>query len=147
MKKVQIVRGTYGHRPINDDGTLSKSIKPVTAKSPPISVRNEEADRLMALGVGKVVEDVENPVKGVATTLGDADSNALGANPELDESDLEVIADALELPRYSMDWTADELKELMEELGLPVTSRMTKAQMIDAIDAVFGCGELEGDEE
>lgn len=160
MKNVQIIKGTYGHRPINADGTISKSVKPVTAKDAPISVRDEEAVRLEGLGVGKVVIAEETIVPAVATAVQADAEDTPGVDPAqaqegaegVDEDagaddDQDGTEEGVEIPEYSMDWSADDLRALVNSLGLPGASRMNKTEMVAALDAAFDGGELEVDEE
>lgn len=110
MKSIKIIVGSYGHRP---DGRGSVTL--ITKQSPPIQVSDEEAERLIELGVAAIVEN-------------DLPLTALGHNPGAAED---------ERPEYSMKNKADELKALMEEFELKHEEGMTKQQMVDALDAFF----------
>lgn len=110
MKSIKIIVGSYGHRP---DGRGSVTL--ITKQSPPILVSDEEAERLVELGVAAIVEN-------------DLPLTAPGHNPGAAEG---------ERPEYSMKNKADELKALMEEFELKHEEGMTKQQMVDALDAFF----------
>lgn len=110
MKSIKIIVGSYGHRP---DGRGSVTL--ITKQSPPITVSDEEAERLVELGVAAIVEN-------------DLPLTAPGLGPGGAEG---------EPPEYSMKNKADELKALMEEFELKYEEGMTKQQMVDALDAFF----------
>lgn len=58
MKKIQIIRGTYGFKQ-ND----SASICPKTVKDPPFEVGEKEAKRLVQLGVAIIIENEDGDDK------------------------------------------------------------------------------------
>lgn len=108
MKKVKIIVGSYGYRP---EGAGSVTL--ITKHHPPITVSDAEAERLVELGVAKIIES-NIPLM------------APGDNPDADTK-----------PQYSMKNKSDELKALMDEFGLEHEEGMTKQQMVDALDEYF----------
>ena len=52
MKIIKIIRGTYGYR---KEGT--RLVEPIDKNSDPITVSDQEAERLVSLGVAKVLDD------------------------------------------------------------------------------------------
>lgn len=115
MKSIKIIAGSYGYRA---EGASSVTL--ITKQHPPVVVSDEEAERLIALGVAVIVE-----------------------------SDLPLVRPEqppvyLAHPEYSMKNKAYELKALMDEFELPYEEGITKQQMVDALDAYF---ETPADEE
>ena len=62
------------------------------------------------------------------------------------ESD-EEGEEAVSAPEYSVDMKADQLRAIMEANGLTVKPRMTKREMVDALDAFFASDEEDEDDE
>lgn len=118
MKSIKIIVGSYGHRP---EG--AKSVTLITKQHPPIVVSDEEAERLITLGVAKIVE-----------------SDLALERPDTQPEDPAK-------PEYSMKNKADELKALMDEFELPYEDGTTKQQMVDALDAYFDAPAQEDEEE
>lgn len=115
MKSIKIIAGSYGYRA---EGASSVTL--ITKQHPPVVVSDEEAERLIALGVAVIVE-----------------SDLPLVRPEQPPVDLAH-------PEYSMKNKAYELKALMDEFELPYEEGITKQQMVDALDAYF---ETPADEE
>lgn len=112
MKSIKIIAGSYGYRA---EGASSVTL--ITKQHPPVVVSDEEAERLIALGVAVIVE-----------------------------SDLPLVRPEqppvyLAHPEYSMKNKAYELKALMDEFELPYEEGITKQQMVDALDAFFDASE------
>ena len=79
MTTIKIISGVYGHRP-----EKSPYVIPVTVNDPPISVEDDEAIRLVELGVAAYVE-AETPPTAVATAPGcDSDSCPIDPAPKLE---------------------------------------------------------------
>lgn len=106
MALIKIINGTYGHRP---DG--SNYVLPITCEDPPISVSEEEAERLIGLGVAERVSDSQT------------------AEPEAEAPDL--VEDALDRETLKGMKLAD-LKKLAEDGGIDPAG-MKKDALIDAI--------------
>ena len=111
-----------------------------------VDVSAEEAEAMIRSGAARAVKPVE--------TLPEANS-AAGEKPE-DAGDVstppspENEADGAEEAEgvvYSVDNTATELKATMKANGLTVKPRMTKREMVDALDAYFGSDEEADDDE
>ena len=122
MKLIQIINGTYGFRP------SPFVVEPKKASDPPFEVNDEEAERLVNLGVAKVVDEVV-PEKETKEDAPEADVEApeevRGAEPE-DEPDVKEDQ-ALESK------TNDELSSIADGLGIEIPKRAKKADIIAAI--------------
>ena len=129
MKLIRIISGTYGHRPEN-----SNYVIPVTVGDPPISVDNDEAERLVAIGVAAYVD-------AVATAPAQPDEEQAISNSsnstygESGDSDPGEIAGHLDRDQL-MEWKMADLKKLGEEMGIDVTLLKKKEALVDAICAV-----------
>ena len=131
MAIVKIVNGTYGHRP---DG--SKYVIPVTPADLPISVSDEEAKRIVEMGVAVYVD-----AGAVATApADDFDSSPISNSPsdeggDSGDSDCVEITGTLD-PEGLKDWKMDDLKKLAADMGIDTTNLKKKAALIDAICTV-----------
>ena len=135
MTIVKIISGTYGHRPEN-----SPYVIPVTPRDPAISVDDDEAKRLVKIGVAAYV-DAEAPLEDVATAVpGDSDGQTIGNSPDNGEgengdSDPGEIAGTLD-PEDLKGWKMEDLKKLAADLGIDTTGIKKKDDLIAAIAAV-----------
>ncbi|MCF8017834.1 MAG: hypothetical protein K9L62_00415 [Vallitaleaceae bacterium] len=140
MKLIKIINGTYGYRP-----TGSKHIEPKQAGDPPFEVEDSKAERLVSLGVAAYVD---NPVKtvdttkkedvnGVATAIKGNNGQSTGVNPPKEDNSSNGAESTQDIPEYNADMKAAELREIMEECGLTYKVGMSKADMVDALDAYF----------
>lgn len=103
MRKINIVVGTYGYRK-NDTAPVDL----INSASGPIEVADEEADRLIGLGIAKEADEpVEEPV----------------------EEDRSGHLDARSLEKYDFA----ELKDLAGKMGLKIKGRISKADLIKLI--------------
>lgn len=82
-----------------------------------IDVTGEEAEALIASGAAEAV-DAAPPVSDTP-----ADKAEEGGDGPV---------------AYSVDLKADQLRAIMEAYGLTASPRMTKREMVDALDAHFG---------
>ena len=154
MKLIKIINGTYGFRP------QPYVVELKTADDQPFEVSDEEADRLIGLGVAALAfgddsESLQGAMDGMVGHL--EDQSVPPEDPEEpDEDPEEQDADEPEDPEpedeadetnepapaaEKMDpeelkqLTNPELGELAKELGIEVKGRPTKADLIDAIMA------------
>lgn len=131
MTKVRILCGGYGHGDLNT----------LVLRGHTIEVDDGEAQRLVFAGMAKVVvEDCNTPV--ATTTSADADADE---GDDMPDSESVSQGEEIDIPAYSTDNKADELRAIMEAYGLDVKSGMSKADMVDALDAFFATDE-EADE-
>ena len=56
--KVQIIRGTYGHRPVKEESRIVRK----DSTCPPFDLDDKEAQRLIALGVAEACDEISPPV-------------------------------------------------------------------------------------
>lgn len=145
MQQIRIIQGTYGHRP---DGT--HRIRPVSAGGL-VSVPDEEAERLMRLGVAEpALQPCSVGCEAVATLqhgqtvgepgirmeaempCGEAGAEGSAAFP-LDHEQLKTLTNA-------------KLQELAEEMGISTAKLKNKAELIDAILSVQATPGPEGDD-
>ena len=143
MKLIKIINGTYGFRP------QPYVVELKTADDQPFEVSDEEADRLIGLGVAALAfgddsESLQGAMDGMVGQLEDQpvppeDPEDPDEDPELeDEADeTNEPAPAAEKmdPEELKQLTNPELGELAKELGIEVKGRPTKADLIDAIMA------------
>lgn len=101
MRKINIVVGTYGYRK-NDTAPVDL----INSASGPIEVTDEEADRLIGLGIAKGADEV---VEEPAEETGHLDAESL------EEYDLA------------------ELKDLAGKMGIKFKGRISKADLIKLI--------------
>ncbi|MCD8199812.1 MAG: hypothetical protein LUD25_02490 [Coriobacteriaceae bacterium] len=135
MKTVKIISGKYGHRPNG-----SKSVRIVYAGEL-VDLPDDQAERLVKLGVGAIVEaETPSPQPTEATDgpapsegsydIPEAESPAEGPLDAGEANDAEeTLPDADELAAM----TNAQLRELAVYWGVDVTGLRTKAQLIDAI--------------
>lgn len=154
MKRIRIINTIYGHRPAG-----SKYVQPKRAGDPPFEVEDAEAERLVAMGVAAYadIEPVATPPKQEEDdeTGDDTPEGDTGANVEetSDPDDAEIpdgteddAGEDEEKPHYDVEMKMPEIRELMEQHGLPYKVGMTKAEMVAALDDYFD-GEVEDAEE
>ena len=146
--EIKIIKGTYGQRTVNP-ATKAVRVRPVSMGER-AEVDHQEAARLVALGIAAYLD--EKPQDNPA---GDADSPGKGENgdgagkhpseadpplpgletPPAGEAPSEEESD--EIPEYSTDMKADQLRALLEQYGVPYKSGMNKADMVAALDEYF----------
>lgn len=140
---IQIINGTYGHRPTLFGGKRSDYVVPVTRNDPPIDVDEKEAERLVSAGVAEYVHgehvatapapsDDEYPNGTIASGADSGNVPGDGGN-ETDD-----LTDDEEITTFSIDMKADELRAAMRERGLAIRVGMTKAEMVEILN---GAGE------
>ena len=135
MTLVKIISGTYGYRP-----EKSNYVIPVSVGEGPISVDDDEAKRLVKIGVAAYV-DAEVPLEDVATAVpGDSDGQTIGNSPDNGEgengdSDPGEITGTLD-PEDLKGWKMEDLKKLAADLGIDTTGIKKKDDLIAAIAAV-----------
>lgn len=135
MTLVKIISGVYGYRP-----EKSPYVIPVQRGDPAISVEDDEAKRLVEIGVAAYV-DKETPVEAVATGLScDSDSCPIDNSPDSEggengDSDPGEITGNLD-PDALKDWKMDDLKKLAADMGIETTGIKKKDDLIAAIVAV-----------
>lgn len=137
--KVKIIDGVYGFR---DE---SGAIQPVTPRDDAIDLPEEEAQRLVALKVAQLTEAFENFSQVAHNALKTGDTVQAKENTDNDEkAKTESTGDSKdedagqqEKPSYSEEMTAAELKDIMEKYGVTVKARMTKGDMVTALNLFF----------
>ena len=112
MKQVKIINGIYGYKPAG-----SKFIVPVTAGDPPITLVDEEAQRLVSIGIAMYISETDS-----------------------------VLETKNAKPEFGVDMKAEELRELMKTYGLSCKTGMPKADMVDKLNKFFA-NECEDDNE
>ena len=130
---IKIISGTYGYMPMLPNGQRSSYVVSVTRQSPPFEIDDEEAKRLVELGVAEyangepVATDVE-AVAGISPTDDSLD----------DETPINGNSDDLgTLPPdelFTTDMRADELRAAMRDRGLSVKIGMSKQAMVEALN-------------
>lgn len=116
---IKIVCGVYGH--YIDGKVVAKN-----SESEPFSLTPKQEAELVAKGVAAFVDDVAEV------------SNAETSAPiGFDETPNGSVESDIEIPEYSIDSKADELREIGKTFGLHFKVGMTKADMVSALDAFF----------
>lgn len=126
MLTVKIISGTYGHN-------TGKRIEPKDCTCEPFSLTDDEAKRLVSLGVAKIV------FNEVATVKNDVISSGQSVNPSDDENgnngefegenDMSGHIDATSLE----EMTIKDLKRLAGDMGIDTSKMKRKAEYIEAI--------------
>ena len=150
MKKVKITSGTYGYKP---EG--AKFITPVKAGEV-VEVSNEEAARLVSLGVAVCIVDgtQKSTDTPVATPDGDADDGGEGENPPDDgssaegqgnsgsaqlpegEDDTLDIVDGHFTMESLMKMTRADMESLAADLGVDVSKFKNKTEIAALLTVV-----------
>lgn len=131
MAIVQIVNGTYGHRP-----DKSNYVIPVTSRDLPICVNDEEAKRLVDLGVAVYVGEGAVATANLPVSDGCPISNSTNdEGGESGDSDPGDIAGNLD-PGALKGWKMEELKKLACDMGIDTSSIKKKDELISAITSV-----------
>ena len=146
--EIKIIKGTYGQRTVN---SVTKAVRvcPVHMGER-VEVSDQEAARLVSRGVAAYLDEIpqDNPASD-ADSLGNGEKNGgAGKHP----SDTDPLSTGLEtppaedtppeedgdeIPEYSTDMKADQLRALMEQYDVPYKSGMNKADMVAALDEYF----------
>lgn len=146
MKLIKIINGTYGFRP------QPYVVELKTADDQPFEVSDEEADRLIGLGVAALAfgddsESLQGAMDSMVGQLEDQpvppedpdedpeDQDTDEPEDEADETNEPAPAAEKMDPEELKQLTNPELGELAKELGIEVKGRPTKADLIDAIMA------------
>ena len=117
---IKIICGTYGRyveQKVKDkDGneTVKTRVVPMAPGSEPFSLDPEREAELVKLGIAEYVVDEDNTEEP--------------EEPELPEG-------VEEIPAYSVDMKATELREIGKMCGLTFKVGMSKAEMVAALDA------------
>lgn len=148
MKTVIIKNGTYGHRPTSDGRVIPISIGETC------SVPDEEAERLVSLGVADVIDD--SAVVDVATTGNAANDADAGKHTTDDDNgtdgrtddDNDHQEDGVEIPdcltivdkhitkASAMRMKREDLDRLATDLGIDISGCEKKEDVADLIVAV-----------
>lgn len=116
---IKIAKGNYGY----NNGVTVRVKKP---SDKPFSVSDEEARRLVALGVAEIVsEGGILPASDEGTDIADIKEDA----PEIENE--------FEIPLYNDLLTRAELQAIAKEYGIEISDRATKSEMIKALDDYF----------
>lgn len=133
---IEMVAGVFGL-------PVKGIVKAMDKDSGPFTASAEQEARLVNLGLAKYVgEPVEAPEKEQQEEL-DADIGPIGFD-ETPPDPEELPEGVTGIPEYSMENTKKELLEIAEMCGLDVDSRMTKAEIIDALDAHIEANMVDG---
>lgn len=127
MKKIVITGGRYGY--ISPSGVYDVK----TTGSAPFEVDDNEAARLVKLGVAKIHgESGKRPETGGV-------SNEEGSDPTEDErsTESETEDDMIEPPEYSTDLSVGELRAIAKKVGISFKVGTTKEDMVAMLDEYF----------
>ncbi|MGM9640375.1 MAG: Rho termination factor N-terminal domain-containing protein [Faecousia sp.] len=132
MKRVRIIRGVYGHKPYG-----TGRVRPVGIGDT-VDVPDEEAERLVFLGVAEMVPETPSNVYEDVATLQDGQTDGepgMGVDAEVlcGESDAEGRAASAIDPEQLKTMTNAKLRELAEAMGIHTAKLKNKAELIDAI--------------
>lgn len=135
MTLVKIISGVYGYRPEN-----SPYVIPVQKGDPAISVDDDEAKRLVEIGVAAYL-DQEIDAEAAETAIPVVPDNETTSNTpdardgENGDSDPGEIAGHLDAEALK-EWKMDDLKKLAADMGIDITGIKKKDALIAAITAV-----------
>lgn len=115
---IQMKAGTFGL-------SVNGYVKAMTKESGPFVASEEQEARLVKLGLAVYVPDVA-PVGFDETPTAELPDDVVG------------------IPEYSMESSAKELREIGKLCGLTFKVGMTKAQMVEALDAHIEAHAVEG---
>ena len=118
MKTVKITSGYYGL-------CVNNIIKPKSAADAPFELSDEEAKRIVDLGIAEYVDDMP-----IAT--GTACEDTKDAH-EISREDAKME----ENPEYSFNMTAAELRAIAKNVGISFRIGTTKEEMVAALDAYY----------
>lgn len=114
---IKMLRGVFG---LPEKGIVKRKDK----NSEPFNAGAEQEARLVSLGLAEYVDD---------TVVDDAPIGFDETPPELPE-----LPDGVEaIPKYSIENTATELREIAKMCGLTFKVGMTKTAMVEALDKFF----------
>jgi|GEM_PF-896404 len=136
MRKVQITSGAYGYRP---EGSLH--VQPTTSRDGPINLADEEAERLVKLGVAKYTADSsqEAPATPVATPEGGGSDGRTTENPpngEGDSQEPETPEKHLDSKDLIKKMTRPEMEKLAADMGVNVSGAKNKTEIAQLLAAV-----------
>lgn len=106
---IRIVNGTYGYR-----NPETNQIEAKTAKSKPFSLPGEREKELVFEGVAEYVDTGEDGVPWKDMEMQDDRENGI--------------------PRYSIRDSVEKLREIAMDLGVEVSEKMKKKEIMEAID-------------
>lgn len=135
MKRVRIIRGVYGHKPYG-----TGRVRPVGIGDT-VDVPDEEAERLVFLGVAEMVpEPPSNGDEDVATIQDGQTDGEPGTGMDAEvlcgENDAEGSTAYTLDPEQMKSMTNAKLRELAEAIGISTARLKNKAELIAAITAV-----------
>lgn len=104
--KIKIINGNYGYN-------NGERVRVKTPSDPPFSVSDEEARRLVELGIAEIVEDVLD-IPGVENEIGET-----------------------AIPYYDETMTNAALQAIANENGIEISPRANKSEIIKALDDYF----------
>lgn len=126
MLTVKIISGTYGYN-------TGKHIEPKDRKSEPFTLPKDEANRIVALGIAKIVS------KEVATGENGEENNSASVNLNNGENGSKVenegenqIVGHLDAEQLK-EMTIKELKSLAEDMGIDTSKMKVKNDYVQAI--------------
>lgn len=123
--KVKIIKGTYGHHPVN-----RCHITPVSAGNT-VDVSEKEANRLISIGIAKPVE--ESSISATEMPLRETE-NVSGVNTMIEQENAQSSENK---PNYDTDMNIRDLRKIMDNVGLSYRVGMSKADMVKALDMYF----------
>lgn len=136
---IQMICGVFGLPVTNGD---RKTVKAMNKDSGPFEAGEEQEKRLVALGIAEYVYD--------ATPIGFDETPPEDPNADHDEEtgadDFELPDGVIEIPEYSVENTAAQLREIGKLCGLEFKPNMKKQDMVDALDAHIAANMVDGAE-
>jgi len=134
---IRIIRGCYGY----NNGSF---VRAKTPADPPFEVKDDEAERLISLGIAETADngtDSDDNNAGIVDEGGDNDGENAGNTPDngTDSADKnEETAEEDDIPEYGENSTNAELQAIAKEYGIEIQPRANKAELIAALDEFFG---------
>lgn len=150
MAKIKITRGFYGLRVKIGKLIVNRTKGP---NDDAFEVDDNEAKRLVDLGVAKYVDDTpvatveesadeDNASVNTPETKAPAESENEGGSsvvpPETTTENKNDGDDETDIPEYSIETNAKELRKIAESVGITFKVGVTKEDMVKALDEYFG---------
>ncbi len=130
---IRITRGCYGY----NNGSF---VRAKTPADPPFDVKDEEAERLISLGIAERTDitadngtDNSNNSTEIAGGSGESSDKPSDNGVDTDDTDEED-----DIPEYGENSTNAELQAIAKEYGVEIQPRANKTELIAALDEFFG---------
>lgn len=130
MKTVKIISGYYGL-------SVHNIMKPKSADDAPFELPDEEAKRIVDLGIAEYVDDTH----AAAITEDEKKDLPKNNNHSSNDSSADKLSDedseTAEIPDYNVNMTVTALRAIAKNAGISFRVGTTKEEMVEALDAHY----------